>query len=77
MNKIPENIVGELFVQNDANEFEGPFGKQNLKKFLKENSTYLSQVSENGVVYRQFLDKNKRNALRIEERLIKDEWFEW
>lgn len=77
MNMIPENIFGQLYVQNATNEFKGPFGKENLKKFLKEYGTfYLTQVSENGVVYRQFLGKNKRNALRIEESLIKDEWFE-
>jgi hypothetical protein len=36
MNMIPENIFGQLYVQNATNEFQGPFGKENLKKFLKE-----------------------------------------
>jgi hypothetical protein len=77
MNKIPENIVGELFEQNDANEFKGPFGKEDLKKFLKDYATYYTiPVSEKGVTYRLFLEKNKRKALRVEERLIKDEWFD-
>ena len=75
--KISENVVGELFVQNDSNEFEGPFGKQSLRSFLKQCSNYYqNETSENQISYIRFLDAaNKKNALRVEKRLLKNEWL--
>jgi hypothetical protein len=75
--KIPENVVGEMFVQNDSNEFEGPFGKQNLRSFLKQCSNYYqNETSENQISYIRFLDAaKKKNSLRVEKRLLKNEWL--
>jgi hypothetical protein len=57
---IPENIFGQLYVQNATNEFKGPFGKENLKKFLKEYGTcYLTKCLKTELFIDNFWAKTK------------------
>ena len=77
LNKVPENLFGDLYLQTESNELGKSLGKKNLKDFIKEYpSYYLSDTKENSILHFYFISTNKKLILKIEKELIPKDFLE-
>jgi hypothetical protein len=70
-NKIRDNILGEYFRSGKS------MGKKNVKDFLKEYpGPYVSEESENSILYYIIKSEDKENILRVEQKQFPDsDWL--